>query len=146
MISSIFTRLVLPLIVYSAVCITAAEFVSLPRYLSIFFQRITLILMLCWRRWGQATAVINNHLFLHGGKTDQFNSFSYTAAYTNNDLLHLDLSQSFDPSSPPWQYIAGSENSSTPQGPILAWHSLSFEVQNLRLRVLISDHFLKEQW
>lgn len=68
---------------------------------------------------------MNDKLFVHGGKTDQFNSFSYTSAPTNNDLLFLDLSSGFDPSSPPWQYVAGAEEASTSQGPQLAWHSLS---------------------
>lgn len=68
---------------------------------------------------------MNNILLVHGGKTDQFNEFSYTAATTNNDLLLLDLSSAIDPSSPPWQYVGGSENSSTTQGPALAWHTLA---------------------
>ncbi|KAI5119119.1 hypothetical protein M0805_007865 [Coniferiporia weirii] len=76
-------------------------------------------------RWGQATAVVNNLLFVNGGKTDEFNEFSYTSAPTTNDLFLLDLSQGFDPSSPPWVYISGSENASSPQGPQLAWHTLS---------------------
>ncbi|KAH8117775.1 hypothetical protein DFH11DRAFT_1570630 [Phellopilus nigrolimitatus] len=76
-------------------------------------------------RWGQATAMINELLFVHGGKTDEFNAYSYTSAPTTNDLLLLDLSQGFDPSSPPWQYISGSANSSTTQGQELAWHTLS---------------------
>ncbi|KLO08789.1 hypothetical protein SCHPADRAFT_880117 [Schizopora paradoxa] len=76
-------------------------------------------------RWGQASALVNDKLLVHGGKTDQFNSYSYTSAPTNNDLLLLDLSSGFDPSSPPWQYVAGSEEPSTSQGPQLAWHSLS---------------------
>jgi len=76
-------------------------------------------------RWGQATAVINDALFIHGGKTDQFNSYSYTSAPSNNDLLFLSLSASFDPSSPPWQLVSSSTNLSTSQGPALAWHTLS---------------------
>ncbi|KAL5526001.1 hypothetical protein ACEPAG_7339 [Sanghuangporus baumii] len=76
-------------------------------------------------RWGQAVAVVDNLLYMYGGKTDQFGSYSYTSAPTTNDLLTLDLSQGFDPTSPPWNYVCGSENSSSRQGQQLAWHSLS---------------------
>jgi hypothetical protein len=62
---------------------------------------------------------------MHGGKTDQFNQFSYTSAPTSNDLLYLPLSISFSISSPPWELISSSSNLSTPQGPALAWHTLS---------------------
>ena len=72
-------------------------------------------------RWGQATAVINDALFVHGGKTDQFNSFSYTSAPNNDDLLLLSLSSPFSASEPPWELIS----SSAPWGPALAWHTLS---------------------
>ena len=68
---------------------------------------------------------MNNQLFVHGGKTDQYNAYSYTGAPTSNDLFVLDLSTSFDPASPSWSYISGSQDSSTPQGPTLAWHTLS---------------------
>lgn len=71
-------------------------------------------------------ALLNNQLFVHGGKTDQFNAFSYSMAPTSNDFFYLDLSSSFDPGSPPWIYISGSqEASAASQGPTLAWHSLS---------------------
>ena len=75
--------------------------------------------------WGQATAIVNNLLFISGGKTDEFGAYSYTSAPTTNDLFTLDLSLSFDPSSPPWSYLSGSQDSSTAQGQELAWHSLS---------------------
>jgi hypothetical protein len=65
--------------------------------------------------------VINDALFVHGGKTDQNNSYSYSSAPTNADLLFLSLSSSFDVSSPPWQLV----NSSSSQGPAVAWHTLS---------------------
>lgn len=76
-------------------------------------------------RWGQAIAVIDDVLFVYGGKTDPYNSYGYTSAPWNNDLLSLSLTTSFDPSAPPWQYIAGSQNASSPQGTTLAWHTLS---------------------
>lgn len=69
--------------------------------------------------------MVNNQIFVHGGKTEAFNEYSYTAAPTSNDLFLLDLTTSFDASSPSWQYISGSANSSSPQGPILAWHTIS---------------------
>jgi hypothetical protein len=77
-------------------------------------------------RWGQATTIINDALFIHGGKTDQYNSYSYTSAPTTNDLLYLSLSSPFAASSPPWQAISGLANSSTSTlSPALAWHTLS---------------------
>ena len=77
-------------------------------------------------RWGQAIAIINDALFVFGGKTDPYNTYGYTSAPWNNDLLFLSLSTQFDPSSPPWQYISGSQNSSTSsQGSAVAWHTLS---------------------
>ncbi|KAH8990264.1 hypothetical protein EDB92DRAFT_2104049 [Lactarius akahatsu] len=54
-------------------------------------------------RWAQAVVVINDALFLYGGKTDQYNAFGYNSAPWNNDLLFLSLSTAFDPSVPPWQ-------------------------------------------
>ncbi|KAH9167878.1 hypothetical protein EDB89DRAFT_2100296 [Lactarius sanguifluus] len=77
-------------------------------------------------RWAQAVVVINDALFLYGGKTDQYNAFGYDSAPWNNDLLFLSLSTAFDPSVPPWEYVSGSQNTSiTSQGPTLAWHTLS---------------------
>ncbi|OCB85286.1 hypothetical protein A7U60_g7591 [Sanghuangporus baumii] len=76
-------------------------------------------------RWGQAVAVVDNLLYVYGGKTDEFGSYSYTSAPTTNDLFTLDLSQGFDPTSPPWNYVCGSEDSSSRQGQQLAWQSLS---------------------
>ncbi|KAF8071852.1 hypothetical protein FPV67DRAFT_901898 [Lyophyllum atratum] len=76
-------------------------------------------------RWGQATVLINDALFVHGGKTDPFNEYSYTAAPNNGDLLYLPLSASFDISSPPWQLLNISTNSSSAESPSLSWHTLS---------------------
>jgi len=76
-------------------------------------------------RWGQAAALIDNVLLVHGGRTDPYNSYSYTSAPANNDILYLSLSSSFDTSSPAWQLVGGSTNVSTSQGPALAWHTLS---------------------
>ncbi|GLB40334.1 putative galactose oxidase, central domain [Lyophyllum shimeji] len=68
---------------------------------------------------------MNDALFVHGGKTDPFNSYSYTAAPNNGDILYLSLSASFDSSSPPWELLSISSNSSSAQGPSLSWHTLS---------------------
>lgn len=70
-------------------------------------------------RWGQAVALLDSTLYVHGGLSDPFNSYSYSSAPEISDLLVLDLSTSFDSSSPPWQLF--SNNSS----PALAWHTLS---------------------
>ncbi|KAK7050849.1 hypothetical protein VNI00_004960 [Paramarasmius palmivorus] len=78
-------------------------------------------------RWGQATALIYNALYIHGGMTDPSNSFSYTGAPINDDLLYLSLSSPFDISSPPWVLVGESANSTDPvePGPAVAWHTLS---------------------
>jgi len=63
---------------------------------------------------------------VYGGKTDPYNSYGYSSAPWNNDLLFLSLAAPFNPSAPPWQYISGSQNASiSSQGPALAWHTLS---------------------
>ncbi|KAF9048517.1 hypothetical protein BJ165DRAFT_1525964 [Panaeolus papilionaceus] len=72
-------------------------------------------------RWGQAIVTMQKSLFVYGGKVDQLNEFSYTAAPNVNDLLHLPLSKPFPVDSPPWELV----NSSTTQGPPISWHTLS---------------------
>lgn len=62
--------------------------------------------------------VVNDALFVHGGKSDEYNQYSYSSAPTNSDLLYLDLSSSFDVSDPPWQLLST-------DGPQVAWHTLS---------------------
>lgn len=69
--------------------------------------------------------VVNGALFIYGGKTDEFNSYSYTSAPNINDVLYLSLTSSFSAQSPPWELVSGSSNSSSSQGPALAWHTLS---------------------
>ncbi len=64
-------------------------------------------------------------LFIQGGRTDQYNTFAYTSAPVNNDILYLPLNSSFDLSSPPWQYVASCSNCSTSQGPAVAWHTVT---------------------
>ncbi|KAI0635628.1 hypothetical protein C8Q77DRAFT_582207 [Trametes polyzona] len=85
-------------------------------------------------RWGQAAALVNDVLFVHGGRTDQFNAYGYSSAPVNNDILLLPLNATFDLSSPPWQYVSGCSNCSSSQGPAVAWHTLSaFNTTNLLL-------------
>ncbi|EMD33990.1 hypothetical protein CERSUDRAFT_159368 [Gelatoporia subvermispora B] len=76
-------------------------------------------------RWGQAAALVDNTLFVHGGRTEQFNSWAYTSAPVSNDLFSLSLSSSFNTSSPPWNYLSGCSNCSSQQGPAVVWHTLS---------------------
>lgn len=76
-------------------------------------------------RWGQAQAIIQETLWVYGGKTDIYNQFSYTSAPNTNDLFQLDLTQSFDLSNPPWRVQGGCGNNSGCQGPLMAFHSLS---------------------
>jgi hypothetical protein len=58
--------------------------------------------------------------------TDEFDSYSYTSAPPTNDILYLPLSSPFDTSSVPWQLINGSANTTTSQGPAVAWHTISY--------------------
>ncbi|KAI0925533.1 hypothetical protein AcV5_008246 [Taiwanofungus camphoratus] len=76
-------------------------------------------------RWGQATALVEDVLFVQGGRTDEYNSYSYTSAPTNNDLLSISLTSSFNLSSPPWDYVGGCSNCSSSQGPAVSWHTMS---------------------
>ena len=92
-----------------------------PRYV----VSCILNIVLNYHRWGQAVALLSNYLLIHGGKTDQFNSYSYTSAPNTNDLLYLSLTSPFSASSPPWILVGNSTNSSSSQGPSLAWHTLS---------------------
>ncbi|THH29913.1 hypothetical protein EUX98_g4262 [Antrodiella citrinella] len=85
-------------------------------------------------RWGQAASLVQHTLYVHGGRTDQYNSFAYTSAPVSNDLLTLDLSSPFNISSPPWTYDGGCSTCSASQGPAVAWHTLSaFNVSSLLL-------------
>ncbi|KZT02273.1 galactose oxidase [Laetiporus sulphureus 93-53] len=76
-------------------------------------------------RWGQAVALVENVLFVHGGRADQYNEYAYSSAPTNNDMLVLSLTTSFNLSAPPWSYISGCDNCSSPQDPSVAWHTMS---------------------
>ena len=76
-------------------------------------------------RWAQYAALTRNGLFVYGGKTDQYNSYSYTSAPNSNDLLFLPLNNSFDSTSPPWELLIGSSNATEEPWPAVAWHTLS---------------------
>ncbi|KAI0789843.1 hypothetical protein C8Q75DRAFT_806506 [Abortiporus biennis] len=76
-------------------------------------------------RWGQAVALLQDTLYVQGGRTDQFNSFSYTAAPVSNDLFSLSLSSSFSSVSPSWDILSSCSNCSSNQGPEVAWHTFS---------------------
>ncbi|KAG1750855.1 hypothetical protein EDB19DRAFT_1846483 [Suillus lakei] len=74
-------------------------------------------------RWGQAVALLENLLYVHGGLTDQYDQYSYTSAPPTSELLLLDLSISFSATSPPWQLL--SNTTTTSSSPSLGWHTLS---------------------
>ena len=60
--------------------------------------------------------------------------YSYTSAPASNDVLYLSLSSPFDLLSIPWQLVSSSTNTSTSQGPAVAWHTLSaFNTSDLLL-------------
>ncbi|KAG2154038.1 hypothetical protein DEU56DRAFT_976795 [Suillus clintonianus] len=74
-------------------------------------------------RWGQAVALLENLLYVHGGLTDQYDQYSYTSAPPTSELLLLDLSVSFSATSTPWQLL--SNTTTTSNSPALGWHTLS---------------------
>ncbi len=76
-------------------------------------------------RWGQAVALVEDVLYIHGGRTDPYNQYSYSSAPISNDLLSLPLNTSFDPATPDFQYAGGCSNCSSSQGPAVAWHTLT---------------------
>ncbi|CUA76086.1 hypothetical protein RSOLAG22IIIB_02094 [Rhizoctonia solani] len=84
-------------------------------------------------RWGQATTMLGDTLYVHGGKMDQYNMYTYSSAPGTNDLLSLDLSSSFAISDPPWTYVGGSDALSTSQGPSVAFHTLTAFDENTML-------------
>lgn len=65
--------------------------------------------------------LVNDALYVHGGKVDQSNQYSYSSAPNTNEVLFLSLSSEFSAQSPPWSLVSSSTNTSTS----LAWHSLS---------------------
>ena len=100
---------------FSPACASIRCYTKVCGYLHIIY-------FLSYHRWGQAVALLNDSLLIHGGKTDQFNAYSYTSAPNTNDLLYLPLTSSFSAASPPWILVSNSTNSSSP---FFAWHTLS---------------------
>ncbi|KAH7913774.1 hypothetical protein BJ138DRAFT_1145234 [Hygrophoropsis aurantiaca] len=92
------------LVHFSIIVLANAQYVPLPR-------------------WGQTAALLENTLYVHGGLTDPFNTYSYSSAPPIAEVLSLDLSTSFDANSPPWQLLSNSTTSAS--SPAVAWHSLS---------------------
>ncbi|CCM03611.1 uncharacterized protein FIBRA_05749 [Fibroporia radiculosa] len=76
-------------------------------------------------RWGQASVLVEDILYIQGGRTDLYNQYSYSSAPPTNDMLALSLTTSFNLSSPSWSLISGCSNCSSSQGPAVAWHTLS---------------------
>ncbi|KAI0342704.1 hypothetical protein BDW22DRAFT_136997 [Trametopsis cervina] len=76
-------------------------------------------------RWGQAVSVVQDVLYIHGGRTDPYNSYSYSSAPISNDLLALPLNASFNPATPDFQYLSGCSSCSSSQGPAVSWHTLT---------------------
>ncbi|RIA89992.1 hypothetical protein C1645_823958 [Glomus cerebriforme] len=77
-------------------------------------------------RWGHASVLINNRLYVYGGKTDpkQPTPDTITVDVTNlNELLYLDVSQQFDPATPQWVVVPNSPLPSGDPLPRLAFHS-----------------------
>ena len=68
---------------------------------------------------------MSNTLYVHGGKLDSSNQFSYNSAPNTNDLLALDLSSPFLLSNPPWRVVMGSDIPSSSQGPAVSFHTLT---------------------
>ncbi|PWN51192.1 hypothetical protein IE53DRAFT_361782 [Violaceomyces palustris] len=76
-------------------------------------------------RWGQASALLDSLFVVQGGKTQGSGGYTYNSAPSNNDLLVLDLSQSFATNTPPWQILTASATSSVTVAPSVAFHSIS---------------------
>jgi len=70
-------------------------------------------------RWAHSAVLVNDALYVYGGKIDQSNQYSYTSAPNTNELLYLSLSTTFSVQSPSWQLLDSSP------GPAIAWHTLS---------------------
>jgi hypothetical protein len=75
-------------------------------------------------RWGQAASLVNDVLFVQGGKVTVAGQ-TYDSAPATNDVLYLSLDAPFSVTSPPWDYVGGSYNACSTQGPPVAYHTLS---------------------
>ncbi|KAF9510296.1 hypothetical protein BS47DRAFT_1348219 [Hydnum rufescens UP504] len=72
-----------------------------------------------------ACTIVSNTLYVHGGKVDPSNQFSYTSAPNTNQLLTLDLSSPFPLWDPPWHLVTGSRRPPGLQGPAVSFHTLT---------------------
>ncbi|KAH9949998.1 hypothetical protein B0H21DRAFT_819692 [Amylocystis lapponica] len=97
----------------------AAQYAPLPR--QVIFWKFSALIILPWSPcrsigvlfgWGQAVALVEDVMLVEGGRTDQYNTYSYTSAPVNNDMLSLPLTSSFNISSPPWDSLSGCSNCS----------------------------------
>jgi len=70
-------------------------------------------------RWGHAATVVGNTLYIHGGKIDQSNGYSYNSAPNTDELLALNFERSFDLSSTPWTTLNATG------GPLVAFHTIT---------------------
>ena len=71
------------------------------------------------KRWGQAATVVGNTLYIHGGKIDQNNAYSYNSAPNTDELLALNFGKSFDLSATPWTKLNATG------GPSVAFHTIT---------------------
>lgn len=58
-------------------------------------------------------------MYIHGGKIDQSNAYSYTSAPNTNELLALNFERSFDLGSTPWTTLNATG------GPLVAFHTIT---------------------
>ena len=58
-------------------------------------------------------------MYIHGGKIDQNNAYSYNSAPNTNELLALNFGRSFDLSSTPWITLNATG------GPLVAFHTIT---------------------
>lgn len=78
-------------------------------------------------RWGQAAALMDGNMVVHGGKTNGDSpgggGFTFNSGPNTAELLLLDLSQNFSTSSPPWTNV--NVSASSLDSPAVSFHSLS---------------------
>ncbi|CAG8558691.1 3519_t:CDS:2 [Funneliformis caledonium] len=80
-------------------------------------------------RWGHSAVLLNNKLYIHGGKAGSKNDLEYT-----NQLLILDVSKSFAISDPAWATHS--------VGPKVAYHTISIGGSQNELLVLYGGEYL----
>ncbi|GBC08319.1 hypothetical protein RclHR1_08020002 [Rhizophagus clarus] len=83
-------------------------------------------------RWGHASVLINNGLYVYGGRTAQSKEIDTSNV---NELLYLDVSKPFSPAEPPWE-IKNSLLKTGDPPPFLAFHSCSMGGNQNELLIL----------